>query len=45
MIILACFKVKDEGVYCFGGKNKEGKTFNEMLILRFTKSNSSCKTN
>lgn len=36
-------QAKDEGIYCYGGKNKKGKIYSSMMVLRFTKATPSCK--
>ncbi|EAS05833.2 kelch motif protein (macronuclear) [Tetrahymena thermophila SB210] len=42
-LIIDRLKYNDEGIYCYGGKNRKGKLYSQMMVLKFVKENSSSK--
>ncbi|KAL4470142.1 hypothetical protein ABPG72_016679 [Tetrahymena utriculariae] len=42
-LIIDRLKYTDEGIYCYGGKNRKGKLYYQMMVLKFVKENNSAK--
>ncbi|KAL4428753.1 hypothetical protein ABPG74_001267 [Tetrahymena malaccensis] len=42
-LIIDRLKLTDEGIYCYGGKNRKGKLYSQMVVLKFVKENNSSK--